>query len=882
MSTKTETHYVPKNSSRKDHDSKSEDPNSTRNSKKPPEKYKPTRSLSKLKQSSVELKTSGKTGTSKLVKTNTQETASARKPLKAVHKSETGKISSPPSRRITKTKFFPSKNHYTELLHELNRYEESRDEVPKKSKTTSHKIEDAQILNKHEQSKEIEKKELELSESSCISDRPRTSTLRKGSIVNHNIAGPEVPKNIEKDPSELQPHLDENNFEEEIVEYQDDFDSYESDFENCSSSDSTIHDISDISTEKTLSSSSSSVNNQEESCVIDKVLEKKLDSGNFDLGETKLKHEFSNNQETINFNINSKTKTMENNYRSNLTSLSDEGFEESKSLQFLNFADARKRHDMRKCLEKRKKRGEELLNMIRLDQVNFLIFDLPAVSYETYIRHFGKLTSIQEGVQTDRDEVDDQTQTYDIETCSKWVQMPPHMSNPKYYKYEMKGVGPDLNELSAENLETLMPTFNERRLEIFITNAGELILDLLKEREPPSHRTKGSVENTLGNGFIRFDPPVEFLVHVDDVTEENSRSVVCLWNVNDEQPKLYMTCYGGITSSCFGPDPEFVLAGLQNGLLVVWDTRNSWKNRETYQFVEQNMRPPTFLTTIEMGHCCQIIALRVFLEYNTHDSLHFDKQGGHQFCSLDYEGDIIIWSLINKQHSNIGKERQAHMENILLCKTFKISLRTLLPEMKHLICTDIILPVMQSEYAFIGTNYGTIVQCFLSKQRTSIKQIISDDSSSVECLCACPFSQLYFLASFKNGNISLYSVKTCKPLMVISNEEYKKINAYCVEIQWSLEKPCMFYTRSSENTVDVWDLTKSNVLPIKSISFDVKLMDMEPSPSSLRLRRTENVYLMISTDTAIYMHFLPTDQMKGNSETYKAEMKTFINYGNRL
>ncbi|RZC34717.1 hypothetical protein BDFB_005703, partial [Asbolus verrucosus] len=201
-----------------------------------------------------------------------------------------------------------------------------------------------------------------------MSERPRTATLRKGSIVNNNIVGPDVPK--PKLPITIKKPVDET-----PDEYEDDFDSYESDFEEYNSSDSVTNISSD-----TLSGETSDSELLEQPSASKRVSsagtddEKKLDSGNYELPDSRHRQILDNIKESIekeNANLN-----QDQNNRSNLGSLSDEGFEDAKSLQFINFLGAQKKCQHRKSLELKRKRGEEILSMIRLDHYSFTLFDL--------------------------------------------------------------------------------------------------------------------------------------------------------------------------------------------------------------------------------------------------------------------------------------------------------------------------------------------------------------------------------------------------------------------------------------------------------------------------------------------------------------------------
>lgn len=85
----------------------------------------------------------------------------------------------------------------------------------------------------------------------------------------------------------------------------------------------------------------------------------------------------------------------------------------------------------------------------------------------------------------------------------------------------------------------------------------------------------------------------------------------------------------------------------------------------------------------------------------------------------------------------------------------------------------------------------------------------------------------------ENGNILLYSSNNPKPLMIVTNKESKKVDDSIEEIQWSLEKPCIFYTKNSSNIIDTWDLSRSSMFPIESSNFEQEITCMRLSTNKL-------------------------------------------------
>lgn len=454
----------------------------------------------------------------------------------------------PPSSRVTKTQFFPSKTMYSNAL--------KVDDGTKSSKLKS--------TSKTPVVKKVE--ENDTSEASSMSERPKTATLKKGSIVNKNIVGPEAAQSMVKD-----------------TEYEDDFDSYESDFEHYSSSDS----FSQISTGTTSSDTQSATPiKRVSSAGTDE--EKKLDSGNYELPEPRHRQILDNIKESIekeNANL-----LVEQN-KVNLGSLSDEGFEEGKSLQFINFLGAQQKYKRKKSLEVRKKRGEEILSMIHLDHYNFTLFELPPVPYETFIQNFGKKNTIQVSSQTRDDDINEEIQTDPITYTHKWTQFPPILKISQtesenfweIYRSNYLGVGKDENKAVKTNK---LENTKEAHLEEFLSNAGNLILELQTEA-----LVQETIETTTNNlpfskGHILFNTQNQKLlenyrlnnvcfctknkilsVHDGTGTDEIKTNIICLWSLSKtDEPEMYFKIYGKVCCISYSEDcTKVFFCGLEDG-----------------------------------------------------------------------------------------------------------------------------------------------------------------------------------------------------------------------------------------------------------------------------------------------------------------------------
>lgn len=488
--------------------------------------------------------------------------------------------------RVQKSQYFPSKNLYSNALKSLEldsdiseKSELAKRNNPVKVKETpkvSVKTKNSPVDSRMTKTTKKTRNSSPATPTTSTLERPRTATLRKGSIVNANIVGPEAP---------TQQHTEET--------YEDDFESYESDFEDESSSTTSAL----LPSEGSVSTSSEDdiPDNQTNIPTPSKRLssaesdERKLDSGTFELSDFKHRQILKYIEDTVK----KEDAILEDSKQEkcNHHSLSDEGFEDQRSLQFINFADAKKKCDQKKASAARKKRGEELLGMIKLDAMSFTIFDSPSVPYEVFIKSYGQCCAVQASVQTGEDCTSEEIQTEAIEKSDKWTQFPCKFSSFntsddgfwKYYQMELKGVG-------CEDSAEVVVEYNENRLESFLKVAGDVILQILAEDNV------GNIHNVSENGdselkfsrghkefntngvklrecsvqYIAMDPknPRRVLtVHFNNnLSWEPSRSILCLWDIVDlDRPLVTLESFGQISCACFHFIDKYVMAGQHEG-----------------------------------------------------------------------------------------------------------------------------------------------------------------------------------------------------------------------------------------------------------------------------------------------------------------------------
>lgn len=361
-----------------------------------------------------------------------------------------------------------------------------------------------------------------------------------------------------------------------------DYDSYESDFEACSSTDDDL--IEDV--EQASSSSSASSERLPVALQASAEEEKKLDSGTFDLPEQKYKQVLHDIKEKV-----------ERESRANPASLPDEGFEDVKSLPssdgnggFINFSGAQRKLKQ----NKRRKRGEEILSMIKLDSYNFTIFDMVPMGYDRYIKVYGGQNCAQASSQTGDDNIDEECQTELVITRNMWTQAPvafsktvdaPQRDYLKTYKEELAGVGND-DERMEETSFTI--DYNKEHFRKFMVSAGGLLLNLLQENSGESLKElQNSDSPTFSNGYIEcntktvpilkntfvscisyspMDPSQFLTVH----KQAENCDFLCTWYLSNlNQPERVFVCHGNVACCCFSDaDTKFIFAGTCDGYKI--------------------------------------------------------------------------------------------------------------------------------------------------------------------------------------------------------------------------------------------------------------------------------------------------------------------------
>ncbi|GAB1859922.1 Wd repeat-containing protein 60 [Camponotus japonicus] len=730
--------------------------------------------------------------------------------------------------------------------------------------------------------------------------------------------------------------------------YEDDFEDYESDFQECTDSDTSL-----IS-EKSDSSRSNShlepieLRSQEKKRTehVKVEEERMLDSGHYDLAEARKRaarvESMLVNQsntpplpelrEPVGKTF-SDDRPVEN---KSLPSSTDEGFEDSRSGDFtrspplsqIPFIDFRKSKENQReeNLQKLRSRGEELLEMIKLDFMEWSLLECSPIPYDEFIRNYGKLNTQQVFTQTGDDNMDIEIQTDEVHNKNKWTQFPVTCRKELHdkrdidlFKMEQNGVGNDLDETDDINL-TLRPSYDVLQLNEFLNRAGAVVLSLLEEKKHGGTVFQNNVDELLfSDGFVKLSiDSVTFLatrpvkiIHYSNVSnkilltihapvEEEIETISkqdyitdccigCVWNISEpSMPKKLFYSQCSITACCFHlTNCDMVFAGLEDGSLSLWDLKDDemWHQKITDKANELDwvIRTPTYTTTgiTELdAHTSQVVAIRVQSKIET----TFAKERSNKFvpiqiCSLDEDGYLIIWSIVHNMGINIDDLGLSHWGNIRLVKNQKMSLTRRDKEIMNTFI-DMHVDSASINNIYVMTNSTDVLHATCIGNKTNplmYKPTEISECGSSTCIDVCPFGQSFFWIGCNDGTIRLHYLNTERPIVQLKNEQYAdKIKI----LQWSKTKPLTVYILDNNSRIHVWDLSKSDICPVYTLSMQKggKISSMQLSPCIMD-QDMMNQYLALGTESGnVEVHKLKKDFYYSKKEEFLEELNVFSRY----
>ncbi|XP_015434897.1 PREDICTED: WD repeat-containing protein 60 [Dufourea novaeangliae] len=731
-----------------------------------------------------------------------------------------------------------------------------------------------------------------------------------------------------------------------VDDYEDDFEDYESDFQECTDSDASevseetsSHSNSPLDPIELLTSKQRKVVNSAEQ----KEEEHMHDSGHYELTEARKRAariESVANDPKLSSLLELRqpvNKTYSESETKSLPSSTDEGFEDSRSGDFtkspplpqISFIDFRKtkKTQRTKKFKKRLSRGEELLEMIKLDVMEWSLLECSPVPYEEFIRSYGKLNAQQMSTQTGEDNIDVEIQTDKIVFTNKWTQFPiTCRSNLRtkedldLFRMDQNGVG---NDDDLDSIKSLTPpSFDILRLSDFLNRAGRVILSLMEERRSGGNVFKNVEDVPFSDGVVKLSVnSVTFLsgravtlIHYSSILskilltihspaeeeiETSSKQdyitdccIGCVWNISEpSMPVKLFYSPSPITACSFHlTSHSVVFAGLQDGSISLWDLKEDemWHQKVTDKANELDwtIRMPTYTTTgntdINVDNS-QIVALRVLSKI---EEKSFQRRNNKfvpiQICSLSEKGSLIIWSVLHSMGINVDDLGLSYWGSIRLVKSQELLLQShiLRKRIGAAAFIDMHVDCVDNNNVYVVTNSNNVLHATCIGNKASPSMYTKFDTSScgnVTCIEICPFEYSFFLVGCDDGTIRLHSLNIEKPILQLRDED----NTYSIKsVQWSKTKPFTIFVLDNKSRIHIWDLNSSDIYPTHTINVQkcgsVNCVQLSSCKTE---RDMTHQYLAFGTESGnVEIHKLKPNFCYSKKEDYLQESNNFMRY----
>jgi hypothetical protein len=283
----------------------------------------------------------------------------------------------------------------------------------------------------------------------------------------------------------------------------------------------------------------------------------------------------------------------------------------------INFASAKHRQKTKVAAGKARKRGDELLTMIRLDSAKYDLFEMPPIPYEALM---GNTDRMQATCQTGEDDLDEELQTEEIKILDKWTQNPPptlaSMKDPDDHDLMMQNLHGVGGQMSDEGMAKVlnhedMKSMNAVRMSKFLESASHALITLMEEDAERKYGSSTEAQDQKDVVFsdkvtlldtdivevlhkrpvvsMAFSPdqtallvaahgPVSSADPNESIVTFDVRSYLTIWNVcSPSQPLHILVTSNGVHSVCFSPaKASMVFAGMSDGAIAVWDLREPY------------------------------------------------------------------------------------------------------------------------------------------------------------------------------------------------------------------------------------------------------------------------------------------------------------------
>ncbi|XP_077561846.1 cytoplasmic dynein 2 intermediate chain 1 isoform X2 [Haemaphysalis longicornis] len=526
---------------------------------------------------------------------------------------------------------------------------------------------------------------------------------------------------------------------------------------------------------------------------------------------------------------------------------------------------AQKSKNPDKVLSKAQQRAKDVLEMVSLDTMTFQVFDIPPISYDVYIRLFGRSNAKQVLLQTDLGD-DEECQTEAIELKDKWTQQPPH-------DYRGFGGSEDTGPVdgaAGQYLQTAAAHVMD--LLDFLNNSSSLILRVMEEdlasktrrdlkqvaqvesfsdgflRLGPVSFLKGSRIN-----FVHFSPPCpNYLVTGHDMTslpEDSSLpgdTIMGIWNLNNPtRPTDFLISHCQVTCCRWSPlDAVSLATGSFDGSLEVWDLREKFSlskdvalNEGTAECGRCTMKLPAYTTASLFDSdchvspivdiCCWTPSGLLAKQYAGSRSARHHRAGqsrptgGYNLWSLDEEGTLVSWAVVEAKSQPEGSLADLGLAPgavLSLVRNAVFLVRDFLPQ------------------SYEQTRDG--LRTFGFAQLNATRVLVTTD-----------------IVATKNGGLRLHFLEYERAVWEWNPADGPGFAA----VHWSPRRPVLLYAATASGDVATWDLSLDGKAPTSVAKFPssrVLAMDVNHTLTSTSM---EPCLALAMDDGTVQVHLLEAD-----------------------
>jgi len=353
------------------------------------------------------------------------------------------------------------------------------------------------------------------------------------------------------------------------------------------------------------------------------------------------------------------------------------------------------------------------------------------------------------------------------------------------------------------------------------------------------------------------------------------KSFIVVWDLMaPDAPSHVLVSDNDITCACFSPtSSSVVLAGSVEGGIQLWNVREAPSVRAIQTAADLGTQCavhfPAFGTHLSPArtqmHTSSIVALAP-IPSRVQSSRVESSSSSTQFASLDDRGIVCFWvvnessqraSLDDNDNSNSGAlrlvcsrvisvwgpaddPRGGSSPSALCFDLEQMTLTSLLDSMSPGPSVQGIsfYPWDPNKFVILGSD-GRLLQRSRFGAPPSPRTFTGGNACHATCVHSSPFLSGYFLAGYADGYIRLFNAEFETPLTTwhASHAQHSSTKAKplseatrIVQVQWSPQRPSVFFVLDSEPCLHAFDLLQDGTAPI--FSEPIKLSEDETTATS--------------------------------------------------